>query len=212
MTQGKFITIEGIEGAGKSTILDYMQGYFADLKIDAIFTREPGGTEIGEEIRNVLLHTVAKEVMQPETELLLMFAARVQHIHHVILPALTSGKWVVSDRFVDASYAYQGGGRHINEKHIAMLDQWLVQKCYPQLTILLDLSPECGFDRTTKRGNKRDRIEQEELDFFARVRESYLARAAASPDRIKRVNASDSLLNVQNQIKQILDESVACKQ
>lgn len=205
MKCGKLISIEGTEGAGKSTAMTFIQDYLMKAGIDAIWTREPGGTPLAEEIRNVLLHPASVEIMMPETELLLMFAARAQHIKTVVLPALNEGKWVISDRFIDATYAYQGGGRQMDEEHINMLDDWIVDGCYPDLTLLLDLTPELGFARAEKRGTKQDRIEQEKMDFFKRVREKYLSRAADDPKRIKIIDAALPPSGVETQMKAALD-------
>ncbi len=205
MAQGKFISIEGTEGAGKSTALQFIKDYLTKANIDVIWTREPGGTEVAEEIRRLILHPMSFEEMIPETELLLMFAARAQHMKKIILPALESGKWVASDRFIDASYAYQGGGRKIDMNFISMLDKWMVGSHYPDLTLLLDVSPEIGFDRAEKRGTDKDRIEEEKIDFFNRVRDVYLARAKQEPQRIKIIDASVPLFAVENQIRETLD-------
>jgi dTMP kinase len=204
MTRGKFITIEGTEGAGKSTAINYIRSLLADLPGGVIFTREPGGTGIAEEIRKVLLYPASTEKMNPETELLLMFAGRAQHLNHCILPALQAGKWVVSDRFVDASYAYQGGGRGMPMQAIQALDKMIVGNHYPDLTLLLDVSAEQGFARTERRTSPRDRIEQEKLDFFVRVRQAYLERAKQDPTRIKVIDASKSLASVQAHIRDSL--------
>src|SRR5580658_4876444 len=134
MPRGKLISIEGTEGAGKSTALQFIKQYLSKASIDIAWTREPGGTEIAEEIRKLILHPMSSETIEPETELLLMFAARAQHMKYYILPALYAGKWIVTDRFIDASYAYQGGGRGIDMHYIAMLDQWIVGATYPDLT------------------------------------------------------------------------------
>ena len=209
MTRGKFITIEGTEGAGKSTALKFIQDYFLQTGKEVVLTREPGGTMIGEEIRNVLLHTASNEIMQPETELLLMFAARVQHVSQKILPALSAGKWVVSDRYIDASYAYQGGGRGISHHHIHRLDRLVVGHIYPDLTLLLDVPAELGMMRAEKRGARKDRIEQERMDFFVRVRNAYLERAKQEPKRIKIIDASKSLVDVQEQLRHTLTEFLA---
>jgi dTMP kinase len=204
MAQGKFISIEGTEGAGKSTALHFIKQYLNNANIEAIWTREPGGTELAEEIRNLILHSKIPEKIEPDTELLMMFAGRSQHIKTKILPALQAGKWVVTDRFIDASYAYQGGGRGMDIDRIRMLDEWIVGKHYPDLTLLLDISPEQGFERTKKRAGGKDRIEQEKLDFFVRVRETYLQRAKQDPDRIKVIDASLELSEVERQIGDVL--------
>lgn len=205
MDKGKFITIEGIEGAGKSTAMHFIKQYLAAANVEAIWTREPGGTELAEEMRNLILHTQSLEKVAPATELLIMFAGRAQHMQIKILPALMAGRWVVSDRFIDASYAYQGGGREMDMQHIAMLDQWIVGEHYPDLTLLLDISPEQGLQRTDKRGKTKDRIEQEKVDFFTRVRDEYLKRAKQDPKRIKIIDASKTLLEVENQMRNVLD-------
>jgi dTMP kinase len=208
MEPGKFISIEGTEGAGKSTVLTFIQSCLTKFGIEAVWTREPGGTPLGEEIRKVLLHPQSNDVMMPETELLLMFAARAQHLQTIVKPALAAGKWVVSDRFIDASYAYQCGGRGIDEKHVQMLDHWIVHGCYPDLTLLLDIAPEQGLERASKRGTEHDRIEQEKIEFFIRVRDVYLKRASDDTARIKIIDASASLLDVETQIQQVLNEMV----
>lgn len=205
MTKGKFISIEGIEGAGKSTALQFIKDYLTNENIDVVWTREPGGTELAEEIRRLVLHPMSYEEVAPETELLLMFAARSQHMKRIILPALESGKWVASDRFIDASYAYQGGGRHLDSNYINMLDKWIVGSAYPDLTLLLDITPDKGFERAEKRGTEKDRIEEEKLDFFVHVRDAYLARAKQDPQRIKLIDASVPLYAVENQIRETLD-------
>jgi len=206
MMRGKLITIEGTEGAGKSTALQFIQDYLALAKKETVLTREPGGTEIAEEIRKLLLHPPSSEIMGPKTELLLMFASRAQHINQCILPALQTGNWVVSDRYVDASYAYQGGGRGIPVHQIKTLDQLIVGDLYPDLTLLLDVPADLGFARAEKRGSPKDRIEQEKIDFFVRVRNAYLERAKQDAKRIKIIDASLDLPAVQNQIRKVLDE------
>jgi dTMP kinase len=206
MERGKFISIEGTEGAGKSTALKYIKNYLVNQNIDVVWTREPGGTEIAEDIRTLILHSGIAEKMAAETELMLMFAARNQHVANLIIPSLNAGKWVVSDRFVDASYAYQGGGRKIDNSYIETLDKWIVQGMYPDLTLLLDISPELGFERAAQRGIEKDRIESEEMQFFTRVREAYLARAKQYPERMKVIDASVPLFAVEQQISTALDE------
>lgn len=203
---GLFISIEGTEGAGKSTALQFIHDYFEKKKYSVILTREPGGTEIAEQIRQLLLHTNSNEKVQPETELLLMFAARAQHIAEVIKPALAANQVVITDRYVDASYAYQSGGRGLERGIVAALDHIIVKQVYPALTILLDIPPEQGMSRAENRGHEKDRIEKERMDFFVRVREAYLERAQADPDRIKIVDASQSVANVQTQLSVVLDQ------
>ena len=205
MQTGKLITIEGIEGAGKSTAVSDIRAWLDSHGIHAIFTREPGGTDIAEEIRKVLLFPASTEKMQPQTELLLMFACRAQLINHVIKPALQSGQWVVSDRYVDASYAYQGYGRGIDMAYIQQLDRMIVGDIYPDLTFFLDVPVELGLKRAEKRGQGKDRIEQEKVEFFTRVREGYLERAKQEPDRIKVIDASKTPGEAALQIVRMLD-------
>ncbi|HEX2549919.1 MAG TPA: dTMP kinase [Gammaproteobacteria bacterium] len=200
---GVFFTIEGIEGVGKSTALYFIANFLKEKNKEVLLTREPGGTLVAENIRQILL-TPTPEKILPETELLLMFASRIQHIAHVIQPALQSGKWVVSDRFTDASFAYQGGGRKIDKVYIEMLEKWLVQDLRPDITILLDASPEIGLQRAKHRG-PHDRIEMEKLEFFERVRAAYLARAEKDPARFRIINAAQPLANVQADIQKILE-------
>jgi len=203
--RGKFISLEGTEGAGKSTVLKFISFYLTERNIQFVSTREPGGTELAEEVRALLLHPKSSEYMEAETELLLMFAGRVQNLQNRILPELAAGNWVISDRFIDASYAYQGGGRGIDASQIAMLDNWLINDNYPDLTLLLDIPPEVGITRAEQRGTNKDRIEKEALDFFNRVRDAYLMRAKNDPKRIKIVNANVSIAEVEQQLAQILD-------
>ncbi|MBV9575418.1 MAG: dTMP kinase [Gammaproteobacteria bacterium] len=205
MIRGKLISIEGIEGAGKSTAVEYIKNYLQQANIDVICTREPGGTALAEEIRQILLHTQVAETITAEAELLLMYAARAQHIHQLISPALEAGKWVISDRFMDASYAYQGGGRGIDRKYIDNLNAWIVAPVFPDLTLLLDISPEQGFERAAKRSLEKDRIEKEAHHFFARVRQVYLARAKEDPKRIKVIDASQSPAVIKQQLCHLLD-------
>jgi dTMP kinase len=210
MSWGKFISIEGTEGAGKSTALDYIANYLTEAGLKVVLTREPGGTSVSEEIRKLLLHSQS-ETIPPITELLLMFASRAQHLEHCIVPALTQGTWVVSDRYVDASYAYQGGGRGISAQDIQCLDKLVVGNWYPDLTLLLDIPADLGMRRTEKRGIEKDRIEQERMDFFERVRRVYLNRATENPQRIKIIDASQPVSAVQDQIHRVLDHFMRIK-
>jgi dTMP kinase len=203
MERGKFITIDGVEGAGKSTQIDFIRDYLSSKGINVILTREPGGTELGEKIRELLLSPETKS-MHSETELLLMFAARNEHIHRKIMPALAQGDWVLSDRFTDASYAYQGGGRGLDINRIAQLEQWVLQDFTPDMTLLLDVPVELGMSRIESRG-KKDRIELEAMDFFNRVRESYIDRSKQFPDRIKLIDSSQTVKFTTQQIKVVLD-------
>ncbi|SFV87970.1 Thymidylate kinase [hydrothermal vent metagenome] len=200
--KGKFITIDGVEGAGKSTQINFICNYLKDKGINVVLTREPGGTDIGEKIRELLLNTDSK--MHPDTELLLMFAARNEHIYSKILPTLKAGNWVLSDRFTDASYAYQGGGRGLDIVRIAQLESWVLQDFNPDITLLLDVPVEIGMQRVKSRGVK-DRIEQENLDFFNRVRITYINRSRQYPERIKLIDASQSVENTSTQIQAILN-------
>ncbi|MBQ13481.1 MAG: dTMP kinase [Gammaproteobacteria bacterium] len=197
-----FITIEGIEGVGKSTNIDAIKIYLENLDIDYLVTREPGGTELAEKIRLLLLDNYT-EGISDTTELLLIFAARAQHIEEVIRPALDQGKWVICDRFTDATYAYQGGGRGLEREKIAELESLVQGRLRPDLTIILDLDPATGLARAAKRGNL-DRFEKEELEFFDRVRESYLHIAEQEPQRCKVVNAAQSVADVKQDILRIL--------
>ncbi|SMM98053.1 Thymidylate kinase [uncultured Candidatus Thioglobus sp.] len=202
MNQGKFITIDGVEGAGKSTQIDFICDYLKAKGINVVLTREPGGTNLGEKIRELLLNPDSN--MHSDTELMLMFAARNEHIHHKILPTLARGDWVLSDRFTDASYAYQGGGRGLDMMRIAQLEKWVLQGFMPDMTLLLDVPVEIGMQRVEARGVK-DRIEQENTDFFNRVREAYIARSKQYPQRIKLIDASQTIQYSQQQIKIILE-------
>jgi len=195
---GKFITVEGIEGAGKSSNLSFIQRLLEAAGKQVVFTREPGGTPLGEEVRDLLLghkHTG----MADDSELLLMFGARAEHLASVISPALESGKWVLCDRFTDASYAYQGGGRGIAWDRIRVLEQWVQGGLRPDLTLLLDLPVDMGLERAEQR-SEPDRFEREAEAFFGRVRDAYLQIAADEPERVRLVDASLPLPQVQAQI------------
>lgn len=207
MSRGRFITLEGGEGVGKSTNLRFIQHLLAQKQIDVLLTREPGGTELAEKIRQLLLEK-HREAITPQAELLLVFAARAQHIQHVILPALTQGKWVLSDRFTDATYAYQGGGRNMDNQIIAWLENTVQGELRPDLTLLLDAPVETGLLRARHRG-KLDRFESEQLDFFERVRQAYLARARQNPRRYAIIDAAMPLVEVQNQISRAIDTLVS---
>lgn len=204
MQKANFITVEGVEGVGKTTALNYVKELLAQAHIDALFTREPGGTEIAEAIRRLILLEKYEEEMCGETELLLVFAARAQHLATVIKPAIAAGIWVVSDRFTDASYAYQGAGRGISVARIAEIETWVQGDFRPDLTLLLDAPVEIAMARANKRA-ALDRIEAETKDFFVRARAAYLARAEQEPERFRIVDASQDLLTVQAQIKNYVD-------
>ena len=200
---GKFITLEGGEGVGKTTNLQYITQLLTSRGIDFVVTREPGGTRLAENIRTLLLGDHEEEVSEM-TELLLIFAARAQHLSKVIMPALAAGKWVVSDRFTDATYAYQGGGRGLNEQTIAQLEQIVQGDLRPDLTLVLDLAPEIGLERARKRA-ALDRFEREKLEFFSRVREAYRQRAMLEPKRCILIDASLPLDQVQHDILEALE-------
>ncbi|HEX5054883.1 MAG TPA: dTMP kinase [Gammaproteobacteria bacterium] len=202
MRRGKFIVLEGGEGAGKSTNLEWIRDRLAAGGIKVITTREPGGTPFGEKLRSVLLDPTSRIV--PDAELLLMFAARAQHLHEIIKPALESGSWVICDRFTDASYAYQGGGRGVNLQYIEFLEHWIQEGLYPDLVLLFDMPVETGLLRTHRRGNTADRFESEQRAFFERVREAYLRRAQSSPERHRVIDAALDLPQVQQQIEAAL--------
>jgi dTMP kinase len=177
-TRGRFVTFEGIDGAGKSTQIGFAEGWLRSRSVDVLLTREPGGTPIGETLRELILH----RPMQPRTETLLMFAARSEHVLTVIEPALAAGRWVLCDRFTDATYAYQSGGRGLPEAEVAALERWVHPGLQPDLTFLFDLEPEIAAARLA-RAQRSDRFESEQRDFFRRVRQNYLSRAGAQPNR-----------------------------
>ena len=183
----RFITLDGIDGSGKSTHLAAMRDWFAARGLPVLFTREPGGTPLGEELRRLLLDPAAQVGLRTET--LLMFAARQQHLDDVILPALEQGVHVVSDRFTDATFAYQGGGRGLPEADIAALEHWVQRGLRPDLTLILDVPAEVSFARVAKARDK-DRFEQEQAAFFLRVRQTYLDRAAADPQRYRVIDSN----------------------
>jgi dTMP kinase len=199
---GKFITLEGIEGVGKSANLQYIKTFLAEKGIDAIITREPGGGPVAERIRAIFLEKLPEKIL-PDTELLLLFAGRAQHLATVIKPALAQGKWVICDRFTDASYAYQGGGRHIASERIALLETWVQGDFQPDLTLLLDAPVEVALSRVQKRGGNSDRIEAENHAFFTRVRERYLARAEQYA-RYRVINAAQDIEKVQQALHDVL--------
>ncbi|WP_024328803.1 dTMP kinase [Thioalkalivibrio sp. ALR17-21] len=185
---GRFLTLEGIEGAGKTTQMETLVEALEAAGHRVCATREPGGTGLGERLRGLLLDPDLPEMI-PEAELLLMFAARAQHLAEVIRPALDAGQWVVSDRFTDASFAYQGGGRGLGDTRVAALEDWVQGDLRPDLVILLDIDPATGLQRAVQRG-RRDRIEREAMDFFERARAAYRRRADAEPQRYLMVDAS----------------------
>ena len=198
--KGRFITIEGSEGAGKSTTVKHIVETLEKNQVDHIVTREPGGEENGERIRSILLDS---DHLQANTELLLMFAARNEHLHKIIRPALAAGHWVLSDRFVDASYAYQSGGRGIGKDILDYLNHWIVAETQPDLTFLLDVDPRIGFSRIAGR-NHKDRIEQEQIQFFENIRNAYLALAQQHPQRIVVIDANQPQAQVCADVTEIL--------
>jgi dTMP kinase len=202
----KFITVEGVEGVGKSTNIAFMESYFREKNLPLLTTREPGGTPFAEEIRALLLANREEGVVE-DAELLLMFAARAQHLREKIIPALDKGQWVLCDRFTDATYAYQGAGRHVDMAKIARLEELIQGELRPDLTLLLDIDVEQGMQRVGDRG-ELDRFEQEQLDFFERVRQCYLERAASVPTRYRVIDASQPLEDVQKDIRQVLDDYI----
>lgn len=201
MSKGKFITLEGGEGLGKSTNLAFVKECLERRGKRVTVTREPGGTPLGERVRALLL---GDGQVSPTAELLLVFAARAQHVDDVIRPALEKGDWVVSDRFTDASYAYQGGGRGIDAAVIANLERYVQRELEPDLTLLFDAPVEIGLARAKRRG-AADRFESEDLDFFRRIREAYLARARSVPQRIRVIDAAQPLPAVQDQILRCIE-------
>jgi dTMP kinase len=201
---GLFITLEGPEGAGKSTNREYLAERLREQGIEVLLTREPGGTPLAERIRELLL-TPSDEAMAADTELLLVFAARAQHLAEVIRPALARGCVVLCDRFTDATYAYQGGGRGLSVARIATLENFVQGELRPDLTLVFDLPIEVGLSRAAARG-RLDRFEQEGRSFFDAVRHTYLQRAAAEPARYRVLDAAQSLAGVQQSIDRLLPE------
>ena len=198
---GKFITLDGVDGAGKSTHLGFVADWLRQQGREVIVTREPGGTPLGETLRELLLH----REMDADTELLLMFAARQEHLARLILPALARGAWVLSDRFTDASYAYQCGGRGIAVERIAALEAWVQRGFAPDLTLLFDVPPDVAEARRSA-ARAADRFEREADAFFNRVRQAYLDRAQADPARIRVLDARHSIAELQTEISQLLQE------
>jgi dTMP kinase len=198
--RGKFITLEGVDGAGKSTHLAWIAERLRARGLEVVVTREPGGTPLGERLRELLL----EQPMHIETETMLMFAARREHLARVIAPALEVGRWVLSDRFTDATYAYQGGGRGLSLERIAALERWVHGDLQPDLTLYFDLSVEIARQRLAASQAAPDRFEREASGFFERVRAAYLERAAAHPGRIRVIDAAQPLENVKKSLNNIL--------
>ncbi len=206
--RGLFITVEGGEGVGKSTNMEYLQEHLREAGVDLVMTREPGGTSLGEELRELLLKP-RPEQMAPAAELLLIFAARAQHLSQVIEPALAAGRWVLCDRFTDATYAYQGGGRQLPVTLVRKLEQLVQGELRPDYTLLLDCPVDVGMERASARG-ELDRFEQEQVAFFERVRATYLQLARESSGRYRVVDASRPLEEVQSQLQEICNELLTC--
>lgn len=200
--RGRFITFEGIDGAGKSTQISAVVALLAARRIDVEQTREPGGTPLGERLRELVLH----EAMHLETEAMLMFAARREHLAVRIEPALAAGKWVVCDRFSDATYAYQVGGRGLDAAKCAALETWVHPGLQPDLTLIFDLDPEIAAQRVAGTGQAPDRFERERRDFFVRVREAYLERARQAPQRIRVVRADRDPDAIRAEVEAIVAE------
>ncbi len=204
--QAKFITLDGIDGSGKSTHLATIKNWFEQQQLPVLFTREPGGTAIGEALREILLNPATQASLRTET--LLMFAARQQHLEEVILPALQQGISVVSDRFTDATFAYQGGGRGVLFADIETLENWVQGSLRPDLTLILDVPLEVSMERIN-RSREKDRFEQEQADFFTRVRAAYLQRAQAAPQHYAIIDSNRELAEVQAEIETILQQHLA---
>ena len=200
---GKFITLEGVDGAGKTTHIEFIKNYLSNLNINYVMTREPGGTGLGEKLRDILLH----DEMNPQTETMLMFAARNEHIDKVIRPNLMKGTIVISDRFTDATYAYQAGGKGVKDEKIDILQKWVQEDLRPDLTFLFDLSVEISIERLNKT-RKLDKFEREDKSFHKKIREKYLTLVEASPERFCVLNSEASIEKIQNQIKLKLDEVI----
>ncbi len=200
--RGRFITFEGIDGAGKSTQIAALAALLEKRGITVARTREPGGTPLGEQLRGLLLH----EPMHLETEALLMFAARREHLAARIFPAMAAGQWVVSDRFSDATYAYQVGGRELPEDKFAALEQWVHPDFQPDLTFVFDLPPQVAAARVAGSGAAPDRFEREQRDFFERVRAAYLRRAVAMPGRMHVIAADQPPQRISDEIARVVEE------
>lgn len=199
MERGRFITLEGVDGAGKSTHLSWLVNHLRAQGRTVVQTREPGGTPLGEKLRELLLH----EPMHLETEALLMFAARREHLEQVIRPAIDRGVWVVCDRFTDASFAYQGGGRGLSSEKLSRLEDWVQEGFQPDLTLLFDLPIGIAAQRMAGAARQLDRFEQEKADFHERVRAAYLARAAAMPARVKIIDSRQDVEHIQKQLQEL---------
>ena len=202
-----FLTVEGVEGVGKSTHIETIKNFLDARDIPCILTREPGGTPVAERIRELLLAVHEEEALCELSELLLVFAARAQHLERVVKPALAQGKWVICDRFTDATYAYQGGGRGLDVAIIAGLESLVQGELKPDLTIILDLDPRIGMQRASERG-ELDRFEREKIEFFDKVRQTYLDIAAADPQRCVVIDAGNDLAAVSSDLLKVLNSSL----
>jgi dTMP kinase len=202
--RGRFVVVEGVEGVGKSTQLEHLQATLRSRGREVLMTREPGGTVLAEKVRELLLDPES-DAMTPDAELLLVFAARADHLARLVLPALERGAWVVSDRFTDATFAYQGAGRGIDPRRIQMLESWVQGDLRPDRVIVLDLPPGDGAARVAGRGI-RDRFEREAAAFFERVRDCYLQRASAEPQRYRVVDAAGSVAQVRDRVAAAVDD------
>jgi dTMP kinase len=201
VNRGRFITLEGMDGAGKTTHLEWLRGRLLEHGIPLTVTREPGGTALGEALRGMLLES--REPRQAETEALLMFAARCEHIARVIAPALEAGRWVLCDRFTDATYGYQAGGSGMDWGKIAELERWVQGGLQPDLTLYFDLAPETGRARA-RQARVPDRFEREHTDFYERVRQAYLRRAREHPERIRVIDASKTIQEIQIELGKLI--------
>lgn len=199
MAKGKFITFEGVDGAGKSTHLNWFAEILRQRGLEVLMTREPGGTPLGERLREILL----SQPMHAETEAMLMFAARLEHIEQVIRPALQRGIWVVSDRFSDASFAYQGGGRGVSVNKLEQLESWVHEDLQPDLTLLFDIPIEVARQRLSNNASL-DRFEQEKGEFFEKVRQAYLARCRKHPQRFALIDAAQTPEAVKAELRKII--------
>ncbi len=202
--KARFIAIEGLEGAGKSTAIQFVRKFLAEKSIDVVYTREPGGTFLAEKIRQLLVTLFKEEALSPESELLLMYASRMQHVEKLIKPALSNNQWVVSDRFNWSSLAYQGGGRQLGFDRVKQLNDLLLGDFKPDLTIYLDIDPEIGLERAKSR-NALDRIEQEKIDFFSRAREVFLHLVAENPQTSVLIDAGKSIDQVEAALSRVLN-------
>lgn len=197
----KFITLEGVDGAGKSTHINFIKKYLRDRNLNYLFTREPGGTNVGEKLREILLH----DPMTPETESLLMFASRNEHVQKIIKPNLDEGINIISDRFTDATYAYQCGGKNVEISKITILRNWVHQDLNPDLTFLFDLPIEISLMRLKSNGNL-DKFEKESVSFHKKIRNSYLELAKKEPNRFVIINGDQNINTIQDEIHSILDK------